>query len=282
MKNKLVRLAAIFSISFSISACGTYTPKIQEFWGDSENAAAMEALVAGRIACELGKAINGLYDNVKDNEVLWQDYKFFFKWIVQTTLTFTVDEQSTISATPSFISKLHPLAAAETFTLGLSGSHKNQATRVDKVTLTYKVTDFIGAKQFSCENQGFYKGTLFLQSDLKIEEWLSAALNVAVAQGGQSQVTAHPRFNAKPEAIQHDVKFLIVSAGGISPTWKLVDFANGANPLVAAQRDRAQQLLVTMGPPNSQDPDALGPAAQASALASQINAAINPIGRVAP
>lgn len=264
------RAFAALAVSIALSGCGTTTPNIQEFWGTSGNAAAMESAIAGQIACELANAINDLHDTVKGDELLESQYGYVFGWNAQTQLIFVADEQSTLNPTPSFI---HPLKSSQVFTLGLTGTYKNQATRIDKIAITYKVKDFIGSKKFPCAAGRGSKGTLFVQSDLKIKEWLIAALNVTVSQGGQSEVSAHPRFASKTDAISHDIKFGILSSGGIAPTWKLVRFGTGGNPLISGQRDRSQQLILTMGPPDKADPDQLGPAAQVSSLSSQINAA---------
>lgn len=159
----LRKMAMLCVAGISLSCCGSYTPNIHEFWGTSQNATAMEAAVAAQISCELGNAINSFH---KPNTArLASEDGFLFHWLAQVTLTFTVDEQSTLNPTPSFVKKLHPLSKGETFTLGLSGTYKNQATRTDMVILTYRVKNFIGAKRLPCNAGKPHKGTLFVQSE---------------------------------------------------------------------------------------------------------------------
>ncbi|ESY71149.1 MULTISPECIES: hypothetical protein [Mesorhizobium] len=243
----------------------------------------MESAVAAQIACELSREVNVVYNESKKHPEGRQNYDFFFGWLAQLQLTFYVDEQTTINPTASFISKLHPLAAGDTFTLGLNASHKNEATRIDKVTLNYKIKDFIGDKprDGNCGIGRREKGTVFIQNDLKIGEWLEAALNVAVSEGPESDMKAHPTF-PKTTAISHDMKFDIVWSGGVAPSWKLVEFSAGSNPLFASSRDRYQQMVLTLGPPDDKNPNLLGPAAQVSSLASQINSSIHDLGRITP
>ncbi|MER9615451.1 hypothetical protein [Mesorhizobium sp. M0207] len=277
----LETLPFLIASAACLSACGTVTPNIQEFWGSPLNAEAMESEVMTLVACELGHAVSNISTVVDKNPQLAGDYGFLNKWNAQVALTFQVDEQSSVNPTPSFVSKLHPLVDSETFTLGLSGNYKNQATRIDKVSMTYRIKDFVGKKFERCEYGGTYRGTLFVKSNLKIEDWLSASLNVAVSNGPSSKFPVHPKFGGKADTISHDVKFLIVSSGGVAPVWKLVEFGTGQNPLVFGQRDRVQQLVITMAPADLTDPSALGPAGQFSSLASQINSQINS-GRISP
>ncbi|TPK89443.1 hypothetical protein [Mesorhizobium sp. B2-4-17] len=262
-------------LSIALTACGTVTPSIQEFWGNPDNAGALESDVAQQIECELAGALSELHGNIQGKPLLESQYGFVFGWNAQVNLTFAADEQSTLNPTPSFITALHPLAKSQTFTLGLSGTYKNQATRTDKFTITYKVKDFIGGKKFDCKTGRPEPGTLFVRSDLKIKEWLYQALNITVSQGGQSEVSAHPKYPSKIDAISHDIRFDIVSSGGVAPTWKLVRFGTGGNPLLSGQRDRSQDLVLTMGPPDKANPDELGPAAQVSSLSSQLANSIN-------
>lgn len=268
--NRGAQGVAAIMISTIVSGCGTSTPNIQEFWGSPQNASAMESNIAIQIACELGNAINDLHKEVAGSKVLQGEYGFIFGWTAEVQLTFIADEDTSFNPALSFI---RPLDSAQSFTLGLTGTHKNQATRTDKVTIDYKVSDFLGDKNRPCAAGTPQKGTLFVQSDLKIKDWLESALNIAVTQGRQSERNAHPVFG-KTNAISHDIKFDIVSSGGIAPTWKLVRFGTGDSPLVSGQRDRSQQLTLTMAPPDKANPDQLGPSGQVSSLSSQISAAL--------
>jgi hypothetical protein len=82
-----------------LSACGTVTPNIQEFWGSPQNTEAMESEVMTLVACELGHAVNNIASVVDKHPQLAGDYGFLNNWNAQVALTFQVDEQSSFNPT---------------------------------------------------------------------------------------------------------------------------------------------------------------------------------------
>ena len=66
-----------------------------------------------------------------------------------------------------------------------------------------------------------------------------------------------------------EIKFIIVSNGNISPTWKLVRVTanNGSAPLFATGRTRTHDLIITIGPSNQKTLN--------THLASQIGQAVS-------
>jgi hypothetical protein len=56
--------------------------------------------------------------------------------------------------------------------------------------------------------------------------------------------------SVKPDTISYEIKFVIVTSGNINPTWKLVKFSanTGAAPFVVAGRTRTHDLVITIGP----------------------------------
>jgi hypothetical protein len=263
--------------TIGLSGCGVTTPEIQEFWGDQNQAGAMESAIAVEIECELSNALKNIHEKTSaktvEGEELRQSYDFVFDWNAQANFIFYVDEQTTVNPTLSFIN------STQIFTLGLSGSNKTEAVRTDKAALVYKVRNLIKGPKYPCNAPRATAGTVFLTSDLRIEEWLLQALNLSVAQRLSSGKPLYPK---KVDAISHDIKFEIVSSGGISPSWKLVRFGAGSSPLFSGSRDRYQDLLLTLGPPDNAHPDQLGPGGQTSVLSSQISNAINTSGRILP
>ena len=75
---------------------------------------------------------------------------------------------------------------------------------------------------------------VFIQSDLKIYEWLSEVLFLDSAKIADYSVAR------SANVLSYDVKFEIISAGNATPTWKLVPvgYNNGASPFFNASRDR--------------------------------------------
>jgi hypothetical protein len=197
----------------------------------------------------------------------------------------------------------------QTFSFGFGGTLSSDATRTDKVTLFYKLKDLIDPKLVSylknssssspigdysqrsnlstasaqdqyagrgCIPVSNYKGDLFVQSDLKLKDWLTAAMLL--------QWTNESNYGDEPTnpqgVISHDVKFEIVSSGNLTPMWKLVRVSanTSSTPLFSASRDRTQDLLITLGPTQApQKPGqkpTLSTAAQNSHLASEIGQAV--------
>jgi hypothetical protein len=274
-------ICLILFSSSQLAGCGTAVPDIQEFWGSPQNAADMEARVEAKIVCELGQAVKGI---AGDKSSTKDEYAFLRDWNAEVQLLLAVDEQSSINPTPSYnlpmssaithFSGGSSVTTGRSFSLGVSGTYSNEAIRTDKFFVTYKVKDLLNEADWDC-NPTQTSGVLFVESDLKIYEWLSGAVNIAGSLGPQSRRVAHASFAAKPDAISHDIKFEIVSSGSVTPTWKLVEFGMGSSPFVSGKRDRTQELVLTMGPPDKAHPDQLGPTAQLSSLSSQITSGIN-------
>src|ERR1700690_346486 len=86
--------------------------------------------------------------------------------------------------------------------------------------------------------------------------------NPPIFPGAQSfsRATSYASNSTAQNVIQHDVKFQIVTNGGVTPTWKLVNFtANTSGQFFSLDRDRTQDLLMTFGPaqknPNTDEPE---------------------------
>jgi hypothetical protein len=72
-----------------------------------------------------------------------------------------------------------------------------------------------------------------------------------------------------PDTISIEIKFVILSNGNVTPTWKLlrVSANTGSAPLFGLGRTRTHDLIVTIGPPT--------PATASTHLASQIGNAVS-------
>ena len=275
----------------ALAGCGTYTPDIQEFWATPGSVAIKVNAIAGQVDCELGQAVRTLIE--KDKVTAQQSYppqrprlSFLDKWGAQATLTFVVDEKSNLTPGVSFINPLQNaktdfptgvLTTPQSFSLGLGGNLSTGATRTSTLSLFYTFRDLLNKHPVnrSCPPQSV-DGILFAASDLKLREWLTAALLPPItATGSVEQKSASGVKNV----ISDKIKFQIVTAGNITPTWKLVKFsANTGNaPFFAATRDRTQELLITIGPVAG-DPKtgsvSLARVAQDAHLAQEIGTAV--------
>jgi hypothetical protein len=89
-----------------------------------------------------------------------------------------------------------------------------------------------------------------IQSDLKLGEWLNyQALPVATGEVG---LPTSDSGVFKQNVLSHEVKFEIITSGGVTPAWKLVRATvNQTGTLLSATRDRTHDLLITFGPGTS-------------------------------
>ena len=273
-----------------LAGCGTYVPDLQEFWGTPTDATFMVNKVSAQVVCELRRAVQrvvfaepvqfvqrpGDPPAPKPRDLRW----FVNTWAVQVTLNYIIIENSALtpgvalnsvyrSATTTF-----PGAAAVTspqsFSLGLGATASSTATRNDKLNMFFTVRELLhGTPSItkSCIPNEPANADLFIQSDLKLYDWLSAALlpyDVSIINYANNSTAQN--------AITHDIKFEIVSSGNINPQWKLVQInANTSSTLLAAGRDRTQELIITFGPTQK---GMLASAAANSHQATEIGSAV--------
>jgi hypothetical protein len=246
--------------------------------------------VAGQVVCELRRAVRRVVITDRPTEFVQtpgappppppRDLNWFVnKWAVQVTLNLIIVENTALTPGVSLnnvyrnATTTFPGAAAVTtpqsFSLGLGGTASSTATRNDKLNMFFTVKELLyGAP--SIEKPCIPPPTdadVFLQSDLKIYDWLSAAL---LPYG--ADIVDYANNSTAQNAITHDVKFEIVSSGNINPQWKLVRVTANTSPtLLAAGRDRTQELIITFGPAQK---GMLAPAAASSHQATETGAAV--------
>jgi hypothetical protein len=275
----LIRLSHIMMVSSILGACGRYVPEVQEFWGDENDASINVNNIAGQVACELGQALREVIQYDIDNPP--RRLKSLEKWGAQVTLNLVVEEKSTFNpgvslntpmhnATVNFAGETLPsaggalvatlispstysfLSLPQSYSFGIGGQLSSAATRTDKYQFLYKVSDFLkggshwqeGRTDRTCLPRNPANATLFPQTDLKIGEWVRAMVLPARTGTGDPTPTA-------ANGITHDVKFVIVTDGNVSPNWKLVRVSANTfpnNPLFDASRTRTQEAIITVGP----------------------------------
>ncbi len=96
-------------------------------------------------------------------------------------------------------------------------------------------------------------------SDSEISQIVATQAGAAGGGGGSG---------TKPDTLTIEIKFIVVTSGNVTPTWKLVRVSanTGAIPLLATGRTRTHDLIITLGPPTQGTAN--------THLASQIGAAI--------
>ncbi len=186
--------------------------------------------------------------------------------------------------------------------LGLGGTLSSTATRIDKFDPYYSVTTLMDRKRGQvCQKGGdpwdfpdfkpASSSPFILESDLGIREWLLGAMMVdnmlpsvgsppqalggggskdAASQAGSKSKGGKARVNPDItiDTVTYETKFIIVSSGNITPTWKLIKFsANTAGTFFGAGRTRTHDLIITLGPPTA--------AASQTHFASQVGNAVS-------
>jgi hypothetical protein len=173
------------------------------------------------------------------------------------------------------------VSTAQSYSLGLGGKAMSSATRTETAGAFYKIETLLqNARKGnrytdearSCDDQEvteeartrFYNGgetpskmaqylSLITNNDLKIHEWLKSSLEVEKVisgLGGDFATVGVDKTKALGQnAISHEVQFLVVTDGNITPTWKLVRVsANPSSTLFDTNRQRTHDLIVTFGP----------------------------------
>jgi hypothetical protein len=226
-----------------LMGCGTYVPAIEEFW-DDKNAGqltaggVLEFKIKQLVYCDILEAVI----NARRQNYLPRG------WAVQVTLDLQADETGALNPGATF---LRPLSGADTFTFGLGGTLSSQGTREDKFGVYWNLDKLTSLTGTPCETKDdpAHGSSLLLESDLRIKQWLYDALYVDYFTPS-SAMTKDADGAFKQEYLSYHVKFVVISSGTATPTWKLARFTsgNGNLPLFGLNRTRTHDLLMTFGP----------------------------------
>ena len=220
-----------------LAGCGTAVPEIRDFpnnKGEAQNNVLVQAIIVS-IRCELQDAVTSVINEGNPSSANF--YKAFLgQWGAQVALTLRLDEKTSVS--PSGI--YAPLGSIFSFGGGLSGTA--DATRVDIVNFYYKVSDLYLGQGRKCERDANPpSGSLLIQSDLKLKDWLDVMVNGV----STNNITAVGNKNV----LSHQITFDITTSGDVTPAWKLVNGAiNQRGSFLSASRDRKHDLIITFGP----------------------------------
>jgi hypothetical protein len=294
-------MSAVLTLALELSACGLYTPNIQEFWANNDQATLRENDLVRLIRCETGiaiqRAFNGeiapTYEPSPGHPPPKINLDWFESWGVAVSLTMTVVENSAVNPGVTATNVLQNavtkfpingnVTTPQNFVLAVGGTLSSTATTTDKLLLFYKVSELKNA-YFAKDAVGKYfpctppttAGTLFAEDNFKIFDWLERTLFLQY-----TQVTNFEQNNLGPQGqngVSHEVKFEIVTNGNVTPTWKFVNISNvPSNPFFATGRDRTQDLIITIGPmakPPTGQPPQLSTAALNADFILQLAAAI--------
>ena len=147
------------------------------------------------------------------------------------------------------------VTVAQTNNLGLGGTLSSTATRTDTSYSYYLVGKIAGENDnLWCDKLGKFSDSSPLEGDLGIASYLKAAVKSAVELHSSEPI--HGTTGLKVDIFSYEVKFIVVSNGNVTPSWKLVTVsANTGNaPFISAGRTRTHDLVLTFGPGGASSP----------------------------
>jgi hypothetical protein len=298
--------ALTLSATVALSGCGTYVPDLQEFYQSKTEARLRVYYLVEHIECEVITSVQSVLLDDEDQaaerkahgqpevEVL----EWLKKWAAQITLTLSVEEKTSLNPSltlnryfptiPVFsdYKTPNPVNVQRIFNLGLAAAFSTDATRKETLSLYLDFKNITAPDKLKLAREQRDTGQqpncnptdgVFIDGDLKFKDWLYDATLPAAVQGGiignYSKALAAEEAASKKDVLSHEVTFVIIYGGNVTPTWKLVDVAanTGSLPFLAAQRTNTQDAIITLGPAQG---TTLSVAAQNTILASQIGIAV--------
>lgn len=288
LKYKMMSTVFAFSV---LSGCGTVVPEIQELPGSPNDGDLLVQAIVRKVHCEVQDAVQDVISRDADAAarganggkrlLAWLD-----TWGAQVQLNLTIVESTSLNPGVTLNTPMIPantifpgnivVPAAQSYNFGIGAMLSSEATRTDQVGAYYTVPELMRSR-IECKSDPF-QGSLLLQSDLKLREWLRAL--ALIHDTGDSGDTSGKNV------ISHEVKFKIISSGSLTPTWTLVRVsANTGGPFFNTKRDRTHDLTITLGPDEkltsakggkrSVVSNQLSSAAASTFLASQIGLAVS-------
>jgi hypothetical protein len=284
-----------------LTGCGIGTPDIQEFWGTTDDADSQMQLIIEAAKCELRRATQLIVAVNKGprEEVQGPLLAFFNTWAADVLFQFTIDEKSALNPVISFTPPLPSVTAhfsngtttltPQSESFGFGGQFSTEGYRQEKLHSFYLISDLVGdiqklQKESIFEQQCSQRngsGTLILQSDLKLYDWLRFVANEHIV----GTVNLEKNQFVQSGVVTHDVKFDIISAGNFTPTVKLfrISITGGSSSFFSTTRDRSQEIIITLGPTSGTNKNALTERGTNSALASEFKAGFDSvISRLSP
>ncbi|MGA7384660.1 MAG: hypothetical protein WBW81_08240 [Methylocella sp.] len=245
-----------------LSGCGTFVPEIQEPWVSPLQGEEMVQALVKHVHCEVERAVKDVITRDKKLAAVNngpRDAEWLEKWGAQIALTLTIDESSNLNpgvtfntpiipATVAFPGLASPISISQMYNFGLGGTLSSDGTRIDKLSSYFTVKELLTEPSFCAPPSPNDPPKLsFLDGDLRLEEWL---LDAVLVQGTNAADISSKAIEGqfKQNVISHEVKFMIVSSGNITPSWTLVRVSANSSSFFGANRTRTHDLIVTFGP----------------------------------
>jgi hypothetical protein len=211
--------------------------------------------IVERVKCELAVSLA--------KRSLDQRLTFLQRWAVTVDLSLLVDTNSGLNPGVSII---NPLAAGESFTLGLGLGSSARAIRQEQVKFKLPVKEVwndysgrVSGKQRLlpvCDLQD----TDGLNSDLGFDEWFVSVLGPLDGRGNAASIQLRHL-----KSISHEVNFIVTASVSATPNWNLVRFrgpglgsgggsssggGGNNNSLLSLARTDNHKMTMTLAPDN--------------------------------
>jgi len=198
--------------------------------------------IAFQVKCELALAFHDVFNAYQEKD--GNPLAFFASWAAKVTLKLAVDEKSNVR--PSFIA-----TPTGVFSIAGGGELSANATRTETIGFFLLMSDLFDPKSKKLKLKQArpvckHRSNILIQSDLKLKEWVESLALIAAVPDGVS----NPFVSGGPlDATSHEIQFIVVMGGSITPTWKLISVtANPDAPFLGASRTQTDDLLITLGP----------------------------------
>ena len=210
-------------------------PDLEDFPTGPENRNKFVRDIVTNIKCEVRDTLDTIY--------LEYPHTFLDTWGVQMTLNLQAEESSRANPNTSWTP---PSAATALFNLNADATLSSAASRIDKMNFFFTVPELRSENR--CQEKQRPGGPMLMQSNLKLYDWLYPNLQAsAIGQNPYGRYRLGGPFGR--EVISHQVRFEVVTAGGVTPGWRLVRVdVNQSGTFLTASRTRTHDLTITLGP----------------------------------
>jgi hypothetical protein len=264
-------LALLLALSPFIAGCGTRVPIVQEVWEPVAINEDLKLKIRKKIFCETAIAIQSVR-NKRTGVFYGADLALPEDYGVQIQTTITIDEATALNPSVG-LQEILPNAVVskvnvpQSRNMNLTGTLSSVATRVDTSYSYYNVGKISYDPRTGREVNTWCKdpdktGDLsgsspLLIVDLGIEDYLRRAVYATARLPSSAVVeTSTAGKTAKLDVFSYQVKFVVVTSGGINPVIKLANLATGfgTQPLLSMGRTRTHDLILTFGPGDKNGP----------------------------
>lgn len=258
-RQKIARLLPLPICATLLVGCGTYTPDIDAGNSDPHATAILINKILSHAECEVREAVQNAHNYDIDNAAQQSDHKRRIKWLdtltAKVSLKLIAEEKGTLSPGVAFKELLPGVVSTfsnktnvttnQSFSTALGALASSDATRTENVDYTFSIRGFLG-KDLNAKvpvQTCIEPGGILLMADMKVNDWLS---------GVTFPFYLGQVVDAAPDTFTHEVDFVVMVNGSVTPSWTLVNVAvNTAATLAMAGRNTTGDVIVSIGKASS-------------------------------